>query len=52
MNTQLMRILAFVTGLVLLTACGGGGGGGGETPPPPQGSGNWDTMAWDQDNWS
>lgn len=34
----------------VLAACGGGG----DDPvpqQPPQGSSNWDTMVWDQDNW-
>lgn len=34
--------------LVTLAACGGGGGAG--APPPP--SNQWDSMVWDQGNWS
>lgn len=36
-------------GLSFLSACGGGGG---DAPPPQQGSSEWDSMVWDQDNWS
>lgn len=36
--------------IVLLAGCGGGGGGGSD--PDPVGSSNWDSMKWDQDNWS
>lgn len=43
----------FVVALILsLTGCGGGGGGGAPPPPPTSGSSNWDTLVWDQDNWS
>lgn len=35
--------------LSVLSACGGGGG---DAPPPQQGSSDWDTMVWDQDDWS
>ena len=35
--------------IVLLAGCGGGGGG---SDPDPVGSSNWDSMKWDQDNWS
>ena len=45
--------IGLVTGLVLvvLSACGGGGGGGTQAPPPAS-NGNWDSMQWDQANWS
>lgn len=38
-------ILAFAL-TVILSACGGSGGGS------SGGGGNWDTMQWDQNNWS
>ena len=43
-----LLVMLFVT-LSVLAACGGGGG---DVPPPQQGSSDWDTMVWNQDNWS
>ena len=48
------KLLSLLFMALAITACGGGGGGGGDggTTPPPAGSSDWDTMVWDQDNWS
>ncbi len=47
-----MKQLKIIVGLTLLalslTACGGGG----DSTPAPTGSSEWDTMVWDQDDWS
>ena len=51
MNAIIKSLMVFLLSLFVLAACGGGG----DDPPPqqpPQGSSNWDTMVWDQDNWS
>ena len=41
-----IRLLMMVGLLLLLGGCGSGGGNGDE------GSSNWDTMVWDQDDWA
>jgi len=50
---RISRLIAVALTLLAITAflgaCGGGGDGG--PPAPPPGSGNWDTMKWDVDNW-
>ena len=45
-----VRTFLFLAVVVLMTGCGGGGGS--DDPAPPAGSSNWDSMTWDQDNWS
>ena len=47
MGKQIYLSMLLLT-LLGLSACGGGG----DTPPPQQGSNDWDTMVWDQDDWS
>jgi hypothetical protein len=50
MKTRYIRAwLAVVLALLLVSCSGGGGGSSGGTGTP---SGNWDTMLWDQGNWS
>ncbi len=44
-----MRVLLFFIAMLVLSACGGGGGSG-STPAPDNSS--WDSMVWDQNNWS
>ena len=44
-----VRVFLFLAVVTLLTGCGGGGG---SDDPAPTGSSNWDSMTWDQDNWS
>ena len=47
------RTLLLILAVVVLGGCSGGGGGGGSSAPAaPTGSSNWDSMKWDQDNWS
>ena len=38
--------------IFLPSACGGGGSEPPRDDTPPAGSSNWDSMQWDQDNWS
>ncbi len=48
-----VRVFLLMAIATLIAGCGGSGGGD-NTPstPPATGSSNWDTMVWDQDNWS
>ena len=51
--TRILKFLVIFSFVALITACGGGGGGGdGGGSAPPASSSDWDTMTWDQDNWS
>ena len=59
-----MKTTIFITWLCVLlttaalTGCGGGGSAGANggddtgTTSAPNGSSDWDTLVWDQDNWS
>ena len=58
---KLLRVVGLALVMAMTTACGGGGGGGGGksstptsgNPSTPAGSSsNWDSLKWDQDNWS
>ena len=51
-KTILITWLGVLLTAAVLTGCGGGGGGGTGTTPAPSGSSDWDTLVWDQDNWS
>ena len=57
-KTILITWLGLLLTATMLTGCGGGGSGsdssndGGGTPPASSNSSNWDTLVWDQDNWS
>ena len=44
---KLFIILSFIIVLLGLSACSSG-----EDASPPPASSEWDTMEWDQDNWS
>lgn len=44
-----IRIFVLVALAALTTACGGSGGGGNNNTTP---SSNWDSLVWDQGNWS
>ncbi len=48
LTRQLVRAIMLAAMLALITACGGGN----NPPPPPDNSNNWDSMVWDQNNWS
>jgi hypothetical protein len=50
-----IHLIGLVMLLMALFACSSGGGGDhapSNKPLHPQGSGNWDEMVWDRDNWS
>jgi hypothetical protein len=49
MKQTLRRNTLMLVLLSTLTACGGGGG---SDPQPNNDARNWDSMVWDQDNWS
>ncbi len=49
--TKRVAVALMIGATILLSSCGGGGGGGSSSSAAPP-SNNWDSMIWDQGNWS